>query len=134
MALRVVSMDELKLQVLMEPGRTGESVAAVCRRRGISRQTFYVYQRRYLAEGAAGLEERSRRPVVSPARIGARLEAEICTLRRLHPRWGARRIRTELLRAGLEGPAVSTIHQALRRNFQGAGVATRGAQLVPPYR
>lgn len=117
MALRVVSMDELKLQVLTEPGRTGESVAEVCRRRGISRETFYVYQRRYLEEGPAGLEARSRKPRVSPAQIDAALEAEICTLRRRHPKWGARRIRAELLRAGLEAPAISTVHQALRRNF-----------------
>lgn len=41
MALQVVSMEELKLQVLYEPGRTGETVDEVCRRRGISRQTFY---------------------------------------------------------------------------------------------
>ena len=30
MALKVVSMEELKLQVLLEPERSGESVAAVC--------------------------------------------------------------------------------------------------------
>jgi len=117
MALRVVSMDELKLQVLTEPGRTGDPVAEVCRRRGISRQTFYVYQRRFLAEGPAGLEERSRRPLVSPGRLEPSLEAEICTLRRQHPRWGARRIRTELLRRGVDALAISTIHQALRRNL-----------------
>lgn len=51
MALRVISMDELKLQVLQEPERTGETVAEVCRRRGISRQTFYLYRRRYLEQG-----------------------------------------------------------------------------------
>ena len=42
MALRVVSMEELKLQVLHEPDRTRETVAEVCRRQGISRETFYV--------------------------------------------------------------------------------------------
>jgi transposase-like protein len=31
-------MEELKLEVLLEPERTGDSVAEVCRRRGISRQ------------------------------------------------------------------------------------------------
>ncbi len=30
MALRVVSMDELKLQVLLESERTGETIAEVC--------------------------------------------------------------------------------------------------------
>jgi hypothetical protein len=39
-ALQVVSMKELKLDVPSEPERTGETVAEVCRRRGISRQTF----------------------------------------------------------------------------------------------
>ena len=58
MALRAVSMEELKLEVLLEPERTGDSVVEVCRRRGISRQTFYTYRRRYLAEGIAGLTPR----------------------------------------------------------------------------
>jgi transposase InsO family protein len=116
MALQVVSMEELKLQVLYEPARTGESVAEVCRRRGISRETYYLYRRRFAEEGISGLEPRSRRPRVSPARIDPLLEAEICELRRRHPRFGARRIRAELERAGIEPPAVSTVHQVLRRN------------------
>ena len=116
MALQVVSMEELKLQVLYEPERTGETVAEVCRRRGISRETFYLYRRRFGEEGLVGLEPRSRRPRVSPGRIAPLLEAEICELRRRHPRWGARRIRAELRRAGISPPATSTIHQALRRN------------------
>src|SRR5438445_455530 len=44
-------MKELKLDVLLEE-RTGDTVTAVCRRRGISRETFYVYRRRYQAEQA----------------------------------------------------------------------------------
>ena len=62
MALKVVSMEELRLEVLLEPGRTGESVAEVCARRGISRASFYRYQRRLREEGAEGLAPRSRRP------------------------------------------------------------------------
>jgi transposase InsO family protein len=116
MALEVVSMDELRLQVLDEPARTGETVAEVCRRRGISRETFYLYRRRFGEEGIAGLEPRSRRPHVSPKRIDPLLEAEICELRRAHPRWGARRSRAELRRAGIEAPATSTVHQVLRRH------------------
>jgi transposase len=115
-ALQLVSMEELRLEVLLEPERTGDSVAEVCRRRGISRETFYIYRRRYLAEGPEGLVPRSRRPRSSPARIEPALEAEICRLRAKHPRWGARRIRAELRRAGSEPPAQSTIHQVLRRN------------------
>ena len=116
MALRVVSMLELRLEVLLEPERTGESIAEVCRRREISRQSYYRFKRRYEAEGPEGLEPRSRRPVRSPGQIDVDLEAEICRLRKDHPRWGARRISAELRRAGVEPPAVSTIHRALRRN------------------
>ena len=116
MALRVVSMEELKLEVLFEPERSGESVAAVCRRRGISRASFYRYRQRYLAEGIDGLEQRPRRPLTSPGRIDPRLKQAICALRKQHPRWGACRIRAELARAGARPPAKSTIHQTLTRN------------------
>jgi len=116
MSLRVVTMAELRLEVLLEPERTGQSVAEVCRRRGISRTTLYAYKRRYELEGPAGLEPRSRRPTRSPAQIEVELEVRICQLRKHHPRWGARRIRSELRRSGIDPPAVSTIHQVLRRN------------------
>ena len=116
MALRTVTMSELRLEVLLEAENSGESVAEICRRYKISRETYYRYRRRYLAAGVEGLEDRSRRPKVSPGQIDAGLEAEICRMRRAHPRWGARRIHGELVRAGLVAPAVSTIHQALRRN------------------
>jgi transposase InsO family protein len=91
-------------------------VAEVCARHGISRASFYRYLGRYRTEGAAGLEPRSRRPRSSPAQIEPALEARIVELRRRHPRWGARRIHAELGRAGIEPPAVATIHRALRRN------------------
>lgn len=116
MALKVVSMQELRLVVLLEPERTGVSVAEVCRRHGISRASFYRYRRRYLDEGVDGLSPRSRRPRSSPGQIDSSLELEIVTMRKRHPRWGARRIHAELARAGREPPAVATIHRALKRN------------------
>ena len=128
MALKVVSMEELKLAVLLEPERTGESVAEVCRRHEISRETFYSYRRRYLAEGLAGLEPRSRRPRSSPARLEPGLELEIVSLRKQHRRWGARRIRAELSRAGVDPPARSTIHRVLVRNALVAPQKRRAAK------
>jgi transposase InsO family protein len=116
-SLKAVSLVELKLSVLSESERSGETVAEVCRRRGISRASYYRYRRRYLAEGVVGLEERSRKPLGSPGRIDPGLELAICELRTRHRRWGARRIRSELTRAGIEPPAVSTVHQVLRRNY-----------------
>ena len=116
MALKVVSMPELRREVLLEAQRTGEPVASVCQRFGISRATYYRYRRRYLVEGLEGLEDRSRRPNHMPARMDPQIEIEICQMRKSHPRWGARRIHAELARRGLQAPAVSSIHQALRRN------------------
>jgi transposase InsO family protein len=115
-ALKVVTMAEMRLEVLLEAERTGITVTEVCRRYGISRQTYYRYRRRYLAEGLDGLEDRSRRPLAPANQIPADLELEIVEMRRDHPRWGARRIRTELTRAGIEAPVVSTVHQVLVRN------------------
>jgi predicted DNA-binding transcriptional regulator AlpA len=90
MARKVVSMEELRLEVLLEPERTGESISEVCARRGISRATFYRYRQRLLEMGAEVLEPRTRRPRSFPGQIASWLELEICTLRRRHPRWGAR--------------------------------------------
>lgn len=116
MALRVVTMAELRREVLLEAERTGEPVNSICQRFGISRQTYYRYRRRLLLEGLAGLEDKSRKPHNSPGRMDPQVEIEICRLRKTHPRWGARRIHAELTRAGIQAPAVSSIHQALRRN------------------
>jgi hypothetical protein len=82
MALTVVTMVELRLEVLFQAERSGESVTEVCRRHGISRQTYYRYRRRYLAEGLEGLEDRSREPIHQPARSDADLECRV--------RWTAR--------------------------------------------
>jgi transposase len=107
-ALKVVtSVAETRLEVLLEPQRTGDSVAEVCRRRGISTQTFYEYRHRYLAGGLDGLEPRPRRLFHSPRQIDIDLEIEICRVRKDHKRWGASRIRTELVKAGINPPAVS---------------------------
>ena len=56
MALKVVTMPELRLEVLLEAKRTGMTVSEVCRWYGISRQTYYRYRRRFLVEGPQGAE------------------------------------------------------------------------------
>src|SRR5438093_4635578 len=115
MALRVVSMTELRLEVLTEPERLGCTVAETCERWGISRQTYYRYRRRYRLWGEQGLEDLSRAPFHSPRQIDPELEDTIGRMRKDHPRWGARTIRNYLRRQGVDPPAISTIHQALRR-------------------
>lgn len=78
-------MAEIRLDVVLEAERSGQTVAQVCRRHGISRDTYYRYRRRYLEEGLEGLEDRSRRPIRSPAQIDPDVEVEICRMRGDHP-------------------------------------------------
>jgi transposase-like protein len=63
MALRTVTMAELRLEVVLEAERSGESVAEICRRYKFSRETYYRYRRRYLAartEATAGTRRSHR--------------------------------------------------------------------------
>jgi hypothetical protein len=62
----VLSVNERWLEILLTPKRDGITVAETRRRYWISRQTFYVYQRRLYNDGVAGLAPRSRRPLSSP--------------------------------------------------------------------
>ena len=86
----------------------GMSIAEAARRQGASRSTVQCWWRRYSAEGAAGLRERSSRPHGSPRRLTAEAEAEIAALRRAT---GAGPV---ALGAALGRPA-STVGKALRR-------------------
>ena len=61
--------------------RNGE-VAAFCREHGISRQTFYKWKTRFEAEGLAGLEERSRRPLRIPTQVSLAIEDDIVRVRK----------------------------------------------------
>jgi transposase InsO family protein len=95
----------------------GQPVTEVAARHGASRQSLYVWKRRYEADGLLGLQERSRRPRTSPTRLAADVEAQVCELRRQHPRWGARRICFELGRRGVAPtPSRATAHRVLVRN------------------
>lgn len=106
----------------------GAPVTEVARQVGVSRQSVHTWVARYLSSGVAGLADRSSRPQVSPARSSREVEAAVVELRREHPRWGARRIRLELLRGddppwrpgqGLEAsavPATATINRILLRH------------------
>ena len=97
------------------------NVSQICRDEEISRKTFYKYVKRYKAEGLAGLEERSRRPMSSPRATAADLEDEVVRLRKWlvddqHLDGGARTIQWHLGEAKRwrgRVPAIATIHRIL---------------------
>jgi transposase InsO family protein len=99
------------------------NVSAFCREHGLSRETFYVWRRRFEAEGLEGLEPRSRTPHSSPQRIAGELEEAIVALRKeldeLGVDSGSGTIQWHLGRQGRRAvPSQATIWRVLtRRGF-----------------
>jgi transposase InsO family protein len=120
MAREVTVMDvRLRIAVASEE----VNVARFCREYGISRQSFYLWRRRYQAGGLDGLQARSRAPRSSPQRIGSEVEEAIVGLRKelteLGVDAGPATIEWHLRRRGLGPvPSAATIWRVLvRRGF-----------------
>ncbi|MCX6953090.1 MAG: helix-turn-helix domain-containing protein [Verrucomicrobia bacterium] len=94
------------------------TVTELCAEFKVSRKTGHKWLRRYRAEGAAGLRERSRRPRGCAHQTAAQIERWILQERRRHPTWGPKKLRVLLRREhGVrQPPAVSTIAGVLRRH------------------
>jgi transposase InsO family protein len=96
---------------------TAANIRELCRRFGISPTTGYKWLGIYSEAGAAGLVDRSRRPLSSPSRTTAALEAKVLEVRSEHRAWGGRKIRRVLENEGVAAvPAASTITAILRRH------------------
>jgi transposase InsO family protein len=109
------SMSERREMVMLAVGKE-VSVTALSERFRISRKTVYKWLGRYRELGWEGLEDRSRRPLLSPARTPEAVERQVCSLRRQHPAWGGRKLHHRLLALGVEDvPAPSTITGILAR-------------------
>ncbi len=96
------------------------NVSAVCADNGVSRKTFYKWAARYRAEGLAGLEERSRRPLSSPTQISVEVEDRIVRLRKelidAGLDHGATTISWHLARSELDAvPSIAGVHRVLVR-------------------
>ncbi len=103
----------------------GVNVSAFCVSAGVSRKTFYKWVARATADGLAGLEERSRRPLGSPAATPGDVEDEIVRLRKdladVGADNGAMSIQSRLADDELFAqrvPSVATIHRILVRRGQ----------------
>jgi transposase InsO family protein len=96
--------------------RGEEAMTVLCESYGISRKTGYKWVGRYLSDGAAGLEDRSRAPRRHGRRMAPELAEAILALRRDRPYWGPRKLRAILARKApsVTWPAASTIGDLLR--------------------
>lgn len=114
-----MSMARLVVAAVVAEGRPKSEVA---REYGVSRRWVITLVQRYLAEGEAGLEPRSRRPRRSPHQLDAGLENEIVRLRKQlveagHDA-GPHTLAFHLERSQGTSPSPSTIWRVLtRRGF-----------------
>jgi transposase InsO family protein len=114
--LSLMDQREAFVRSALEPGA---NISALCRRFGISRDVGHKWLRRYAAEGASGLADRSRRPRSSPKRTKEALEAEVLRIRvNSNDAWGGRKIAKVLKDKHGDILAASTVTEILRRHGQ----------------
>jgi len=103
------------------------SVAELCRRYRICRQTAYKWRERYRRGRRAGLKDGSRRPRHSPERTSALWQRRLRGWRGRHPTWGGRKLRHQMARRfGEQGvPTTTTIGRWLKRWGLSRGRARR---------
>lgn len=106
-----VSVMEQRAEFVRLARLEGANRRELCRRFGIHPSTGYKWLSR---EG--DFADRSRRPHASPSRTDATTQGHILRLRDAHPAWGARKLVRCLEREGIATPAISVVHEILRRN------------------
>lgn len=109
-----MGMPQLLVTAVLVEGRSNSEVS---RQYGVSRRWVITLVQRYLAEGDAGLEPRSRRPLTSPKQTPRAVEDEIVEIRkdldRAGHEAGAATIAFHLQQRHGAAPAVSTIWRIL---------------------
>ncbi len=102
------------------------NISQLCRRYAISRKTGY----KWLGRGLEDLADRSRRPLHSPRRTAALVEAQVGALQREHPAWGGRKISRRLADLGMDAvPHPSTVSHILERQ----GLLGSSGQAAKPW-
>jgi putative transposase len=85
-------MDQ-RTQFIADYRREVLTLTELCDLYGVSRKTGYKWIERYLRSGPAGLEERSRKPRVSPNATPEEIVQAFLAVRR-HASWGAKKLLT----------------------------------------
>ena len=100
--------------MITEPERSGETISDVCIAFGVSRETWYKWNRRYDAYGIDGLKNQSRKPhTIKNVKVTEELEKIVLELR-LNNRFGPMRIRFRLKRKYGVKLGTKTIYNILK--------------------
>lgn len=131
MPWRLADPMSIRLEFVAEVLARRRPVAVLCAQYGVSEKTGYKWVARFRAQGPAGLADAPHAPHHCPHQTPAVQRELLCSARRAHPTWGARKLRAVLAAAHpeLPWPAASTITALLdraglvrhRRRRHGAG-------------
>src|SRR5258708_31208065 len=133
MPWKTSSVMEEKLRFVFEHELQDRTMTELCDRYEITRQTGYVWLRRYREAGAAGLLEHSRAAHRHHNQMPEEIEQRVLELRQAHMRWGPRKLKRIRGRdgPGRNWPAASPLGALLQR--AGLVVPRRKRVRTAPY-
>jgi transposase InsO family protein len=133
MAWKTSSVMDEKLRFVFEYERDEDTMTELCNQFEISRETGYVWLRRYRQSGVAGLAELNRAPHRHPNQTEDLIERAVLDLRQAHMRWGPRKLKRILERdqPGRSWPATSTLGEIIKR--AGLVVERKKRRRTEPY-
>jgi transposase len=103
-----------------DAGKGRVNLSELCREFGISRETAYVWLRRYREAGhdVQAVVERSHRPHHIPRQVPQEIQDVIVAARKYRPTWGPRKLRAHLIarNPGTSFPSESAFAAILHRN------------------
>jgi transposase InsO family protein len=113
---------EQRIALMMDHDTGAYSVAELCRRHRVSRQTFYEWKARRSSGEERWFEDRSHAVTHCPHETEAAICEAVIALRRKFPHFGPKKLKSELERqqpftdeSGLSWPSASTMGDILKR-------------------
>ena len=105
-----------KFNLIHEKEWTGDTISNICKRYGVSRKTYYKWNKRYEQNGMWGLSDNSRRPHnIKYKKITSEIQETILDLR-LSRRFGCNRIKFRLRKIDGISLSTRTIYKILKRH------------------
>jgi len=111
-----LSMVEQRYQAVREVIASGDPITVVAARYGVDRRTLHRWLTKYANGGLEALATRSNRPDTCPHQMDPVIEARLVVMRRSHPGWGPRTLRTKLREEFDPAPSRAAIYRALVRH------------------
>ena len=124
---------DARVRFVYEYERDEQTMTELCLSFGVSRESGYVWLRRYRQSGLEGLLSLNRAPRSHPNQTAEPVERAVLELRQAHMRWGPRKLKRILERdqPGRTWPATSTIGEMVRR--AGLVAPRRQRRRTEPY-